>query len=496
MAGTMKHEQLFLDGAWVSGRGAALASVDKYTGKTLANVAAANEQDVDAAVTAARRAFPARAATSFEERRAVAERYAEFVNKHSEELTHLLARETGKPIWECRTEAAAVAGKIALSVRAHLDRCGDSETEAAGGRAVLRFRPHGVVAVFGPFNMPAHLPNGHIVPAILAGNTIVFKPSEFTPLSGAWLVHAWEQAGLTSGVLNLVQGARETGIALAGHAQIDGLYFTGSSSTGAALHRAAGGQTAKILALEMGGNNPLIVWPPLEARPAAYLTVLSAFISAGQRCTCARRLIVPAAPEGDAFLEELVRMTRGLSVGRYDAEPQPFLGPVISQAAAEHSLAARTELLAVGGRTLVELRQPEKNVPNLLAPGIMDVTDVPADSRKDEEIFAPFLQVVRVSDFEAALAEANRTRYGLAAGLFTEDPSLYERFLREIRAGVVNWNRQTTGASGALPFGGVGASGNHRPAGYFAADYCSYPVASLENEAVGAPDTVLPGIAY
>lgn len=487
--------QLYIDGAWREGTGERFASIDKYTGETIVSLAAASAEDVNAAVHAARAAFPDWAATSFEERRAAAERYADFVKTHSEELTLLLARETGKPLWECRTEAASVAGKVALSVRAHLERCGDSSTELPDGRAVLRFRPHGVTAVFGPFNMPAHLPNGHIVPALLAGNTVVLKPSELTPLSSAWLVHAWERSGLTSGVLNLVQGARETGIALAQHEQIDGLYFTGSSATGNALHAAAGGQPARILALEMGGNNPLIVWPPLnDVRAAAYQTVLSAFISAGQRCTCARRLIVPASAQGEAFLDELAAMTRNVAAGRYDAEPQPFLGPVISAAAAEHALAAQELLLASGARTLVELRRPDPGVPNLLAPGLIDVTEVRTEARRDEEIFAPFLQVVRVSDFETALTEANATRYGLAAGLFCEDSSFYERFAREIRAGVVNWNRQTTGASGALPFGGVGASGNHRPAGFFAADYCAYPVASLENDSLTSPEQTLPGV--
>ncbi|HXE53965.1 MAG TPA: aldehyde dehydrogenase family protein, partial [Tepidisphaeraceae bacterium] len=212
---------------------------------------------------------------------------------------------------------------------------------------------------------------------------------------------------------------------------------------------------------------------------------------AGQRCTCARRLIVPAGEAGDAFLDRLVSMTRDIRVGKYTDDPEPFTGPVISAGAADRVLAAQEELKQKGGRELLELRRMGDS-PAMLSPGLIDVTAI--DSRPDTEIFGPLLQVIRVKDFAAAIDEANHTSYGLAAGLLSDNRKLYDEFFRRIRAGVVNWNRQTTGASGSLPFGGVGESGNHHPSGYWAADYCSYPVASLENPKLSMPGQLTPGI--
>jgi succinylglutamic semialdehyde dehydrogenase len=164
---------------------------------------------------------------------------------------------------------------------------------------------------------------------------------------------------------------------------------------------------------------------------------------------------------------------------------------MISAEAAERVRGAESALRARGGRALVPLRADDRS-PALLHPGLIDVTAIA--HREDEEVFGPLLQLIRVRDFESALEEANRTAYGLAAALLSDDRALFERFVREVRAGVVNWNRQTTGASGRLPFGGVGRSGNHRPAGAWAADYCADPIATLEAEALTTPTTLPPGL--
>jgi succinylglutamic semialdehyde dehydrogenase len=348
-----------------------------------------------------------------------------------------------------------------------------------------------VMAVFGPYNFPGHLPNGHIVPALIAGNCVVFKPSELAPASAQATVELWEKAGIPRGVLNLLQGARTTGAALAAHPQLDGLLFTGSSRTGAILHHQFAAQPGKILALEMGGNNALIVGDIDNADAAVHHIVQSAFISAGQRCTCARRLLVPRGEVGDALLARLVAVTAKLTVGKFDAEPQPFMGAVVSRAAAEQLLAAQAALLALGGKALLAMRRLAADTA-LLSPGIVDVTGLDAP---DEEYFGPLLQVIRYDGFADAIAIANRTRYGLAAGLLSRDKAQYELFERRIRAGIVNWNRPLTGASSASPFGGIGASGNHRASAYYAADYCAYPQASLESEALTLPATLSPGLS-
>jgi succinylglutamic semialdehyde dehydrogenase len=387
-------------------------------------------------------------------------------------------------------EVGTMIAKVAVSIEAHRQRRSDTSAgEIAGARAVTRFKPHGVLGVFGPFNFPGHLPNGHIVPALLAGNTVVFKPSEMTPGVGQRMVELWRRAGLPRGVMNLVHGGRETGIGLANHGGLDGLLFTGSAGAGTALHRGFAGQPQKILALEMGGNNPLIVWDAGDVEAAAYLIVQSAFLTAGQRCTCARRLIVRGGEE--RLVRAVVELMGKVRLGRWDAEPAAFMGPVISDAAARQVLGAQEDLTGRGSRVIVPVRSMGPREA-FLSPGLIDVTDV--KDRADTEIFGPLLQFIRAADFDTALREANNTTYGLAAGLISDRRELYERFFREIRAGVVNWNRATTGASGKLPFGGVGMSGNHRPSGYFASDYCSYPVASLEIERVAMPAQRLPGL--
>jgi succinylglutamic semialdehyde dehydrogenase len=184
-------------------------------------------------------------------------------------------------------------------------------------------------------------------------------------------------------------------------------------------------------------------------------------------------------------------MSGCIRVGRYTDEPEPFMGPVISTVAADSLLLAQSKLQDQGGRTILQMRRLGA-AGAMLSPGLIDVSGIP--NRPDVEIFGPILQVIRVPDFSAAIAEANHTAFGLAAGLLSDIRALYDQFFRRIRAGVVNWNRPTTGASGSLPFGGVGLSGNHRPSGFHAADYCSYPVASMEEPKLQVPGKLPPGI--
>jgi succinylglutamic semialdehyde dehydrogenase len=482
----------YVDGVWQPGSGAMLQTYDPATGAAAYASQASDAGDVARAVGAARAAFEPWADTPLDERIAICTRMRDLLKADGQDLARIIAQEVGKPLWEAGTEVATMANKVDISIKAYHERTGHSANAVADGRAVLRHRPHGVFAVFGPYNFPGHLPNGHIVPALIAGNTLVFKPSEYAPRTAIRTVQLWEQAGLPPGVLNLVNGARDTGQALAAHEDVDGVLFTGSCQTGVALHRQFGGHPGKMLALEMGGNNPLVVWDANDIDAAVHHAVMSAFISAGQRCTCARRLIVQAGPRGDAFLERLAQVAGRLTVGRWDAEPQPFMGPVVSSAVAARLVRVQGELLARGARLLLEMRQTDPHA-GFVTPGMVDVTGV--DGIPDEEWFGPLLQVRRVDDFDAAIRAANDTAFGLAAALLSSDASLWERFARKSRAGIVNWNRPTTGAASTAPFGGVGKSGNHRPSAYYAADYCAYPVASIESEALVLPATLSPGIS-
>ena len=435
--------------------------------------------DVDREVAAAREAWPKWAAAPVSDRIERVRGFANRVRADLEKIADTIARETGKPLWEARTEVESVVGKVDISIKAYAERTSQRRLDGKPGtRSALRHKPHGVLAVLGPYNFPAHLPNGHIIPALIAGNAIVFKPSEKTPATGQMLIEYYRKAGIPAGVVSLVQGGPETGKKLAAHADIDGLLFTGSAQTGIALNRQFAQRPDKILALEMGGNNPIIVWDTRDIHSAAVLVVQSAFLSAGQRCTAARRLIVKDDMY-DLIVAEVKRIADRLVIGEPHGEPPPFMGPVIDNDVCDNLIESFLALMSRGGRPIKHMAVPVQGRP-FLNPGIIEVTDM--INRPDIELFGPLLQVIRVPDFESAISEANNTRFGLSASLVGGTPAQYDEFWANSRAGIVNWNTPTNGASSSAPFGGIGLSGNHRPSAYYAADYCAYPVVSSENE--------------
>jgi len=483
----------YIDGQWHAGQGAPFHVHNPATGSEIWTGKAASALQIEAACHAARQRSTTWANTPLDERIALCLRFRDLVRDQGEALARLISLEIGKPLWEARTEVASMANKVDISVQAYRARTGEVASTMAEGNAVLRHRPHGVFGILGPYNFPGHLPNGHIVPALIAGNTIVFKPSEYAPQTAIKTAALWEQAGLPAGVFNLVNGAGEVGIALAANPTLDGILFTGSYQTGAALHRQFAGQPSKLLALEMGGNNALIVWDVAQRDAAVHHAIVSAFISAGQRCTCARRLIIEDSARGQAFLERLVGVASQIGIGAFDQDPAPFMGPVVSVQVAQRLLAAQEQLLESGGKALLTMRSMAVGT-GFLSPGIIDVSH--AHAVPDQEWFGPLLQVIRVKDFDAALIQANATAYGLAAGLLSDDEALWKKFLLQARAGIVNWNRPTTGAASTAPFGGIGQSGNHRPSAYYAADYCAYPVASIENPLLDMPQQLPPGLDF
>ena len=435
--------------------------------------------DASTEVAAARAAWPAWAAHSISYRMEAVRRFANVVRKKDAEFAELIARETGKPLWEAKTEVGAVVNKVQISIDAYAERTPQRKMEAAlGNRVAVRHKPHGVLAVLGPYNFPAHLPNGHIVPALIAGNAVVFKPSEKTPATGAFLVRCFHEAKIPEGVVRLLIGGPDQGRELAGQPGIDGLLFTGSARAGMALHKQFAETPQKILALELGGNNPLVVWHAKDIDAAAAIAVQSAYLTAGQRCTAARRLIVEDGKEGP-LLDAIGALIDRMIVDQPFADPQPFMGPVIDNAAADHVQEQWLNLMMKGGKPFRRLDRPFEERP-YLTPALIDVTEV--KDRPDEEIFGPVLQVIRVKDFDQAIDEANNTRYGLAASLVGGTSDLYDKFWANVRAGVINWNKPTNGAPSNAPFGGVGMSGNHRPSAFYAADYCAYPVTSSESD--------------
>ena len=487
----MHNGQLYIDGQWTPGTGKEFNSINPANNQIVWTGISANNDQVDQAINAARTAFKSWSILSINDRVKVIVKFAQLLEENKNKLAEIISSEMGKPVWEALTEVGAMKGKIQISINAYHERTGTHTNTAGLTTQALRHKPHGVLAVYGPYNFPGHLPNGHIVPALIAGNTIVFKPSELTPYTAEFTVLLWQQAGIPDGVINLVQGEVVTGKALAAHTGIDGLLFTGSANTGKLLHQQYSGHPEKILALEMGGNNPLIVKSIEDIKTLTYTIIQSAFITSGQRCTCARRLFIPIGDKGDELVETLVDATKKLVIGKYDNDPTPFMGPVVSNIAAKGLRRAYQSLIDLGAISLLELKHLDEQT-GFVTPGIVDVTGLEIT---DEEYFGPLLQIIRYQDFEQAIEQANNTRFGLAAGLLGGTQKDYDLFHQSIRAGIVNWNTQTTGASSNAPFGGVGISGNHRASAYYAADYCAYPVASLESESMELPEKLTPGVS-
>ena len=460
---------LFINGQWVEGSGESFTSLNPSDGSDIWTGTAASQENVALAFKAAREAFDGWSRTPLAERMTIVKRYKELALAAKESMGELIAKETGKQLWDALGEGGALAAKVDISLKAYEDRTGVLSQDTPFGQAALQHRAHGVMAVLGPYNFPAHLPNGQILPALIAGNTVVFKPSEQTPAVGEALIKLYDQAGFPEGVINMVQGARKTGSAVLDNPELDGVLFTGSAGTGTFIHEKFGGRPEIVLALEMGGNNPLIVWDVKDAQAAASIIAQSAYITTGQRCTCARRLIVPDNEQGSAIIEAVGDFIDRMSLGAWDEEAT--MGPVVSADIAAFVVKKAGER---GGLEIRPSTLSDKG-PAFVTPGLYDVTGLEVE---DEEIFGPILSVTRVADWDAAIDEANNTKYGLAAGLISDDPKLWDDFRLRIRAGVVNFNRPTTGAASFLPFGGPGASGNHNPGAYYAADFCAWPMAS------------------
>ncbi len=480
----------YINGQWIKGDGNPLESLNPAYGSLLWVGTSATEQEISMAALAAHQSLSGWANTPFEQRANCMREFAKQIEKNREPLVYLISHETGKPLWESETEVTAVIGKINLSIQAYQQRTWPLQTNTSDANACLRFKPQGVVVVLGAFNFPAHLSNGHIVPALLAGNTVLYKPSEQTPAVAELIMQCWHDSGIPAGVINCLQGDAQTGKYLLSQ-DINGVYFTGSYPTGLKIHQQFSNRPEVILALEMGGNNPLVIDDVSDLNAAVYNTLLSTLITSGQRCTCARRVIIPNNHKGDEFLKRFIKACKMVKMGPFDKQPQPFMGPVISYDQALNHLESQQNLINAGGESILPMSLHAENT-GLLTPGIIDMTRV--KNPPDEEIFAPFIQIHRYEYFEQAIQIANNTRYGLAAGLLSDKIEKYEQFFQEVRAGLINWNRPTTGAASSLPFGGIGLSGNHRPSAYFAADYCSYPIASMEQAVLSTPAQLLPGI--
>ena len=462
-------------------------SVSPIDGETLWQGDSADRREVQRCMEKAAAALGNWRCTSVDRRIEILRRFGAELTARKVEISTLISREVGKLAWDADGEVTAAIAKVENSILAQEQRRSDLVMESAdpSGTPVhrkIRYQPVGVSLVLGPFNFPLHLPGGQIIPALLAGNAVVFKPSEQAMAVAKWMVDAWHRSGLPEDVLQLLPGAVSTAQLAINAPEVAAVFLTGGRDAGNAIHRQLAGRPDVLLALELGGNNPVLTLDSVDPEVAARIISFSAFISSGQRCTCARRAIFLSSEAAQKQIESLVNQTHELKSGMPFDSPVPQIGPLVSRAAAASISDAYAHLVSLGCKPLLPLRIVEKN-DALVEPAILDATGIGVEAIREVgemEWFGPILVVQRTVDFQQAVEAAAQTPYGLSAALLGGSEKLFGQFVGQVGAGVVNWNAPTTGAAGALPFGGLGASGNHRPAGFFATDFCSDPVASLE----------------
>ena len=408
--------------------------------------------------------------------------FAKLLEQKKKTYIDLISQETGKPFWEATLEVNAAIAKVTLSLQAHQDRLNKVSYETNDAHLEVAYKPIGVLTVLGPFNFPVLLPLGHIIPALLVGNAVVFKPSEFTSVVGQWIIKLLYEAGVPPEVLSMVLGGGAQGAYLVAHPKIQGVLFTGGYQTAVAISKSLAETPEKMLALECGGNNPLIVSSFNDQDTVVDCLVKSAFLTTGQRCTSMRRLIIIKNSNTRSLLDHFIKQVGALRVGSMFENPEPFMGPLISEKAKEQFFNSASKMKALGAHILYESHATfDRGF--FVTPVIVDVSHC-YKTVPDIECFGPLLHVIHVDSLDEAIDVANHTTYGLSASLISTNAQEFDRVFNSVNAGIINWNKPTNGASSQLPFGGIGKSGNFRPAGYFAVDSCVYPVASVRNKQV------------
>ena len=469
---------VYIDGEWQNPPESqkSFQTENPYSGEKVMAVNPADLPQVDRAVEAAHKAYRAWRALSHQERANHLLRLKECLLERKADLATAITSEMGKTTAEALVEAGACADKIDVTLEDGWNRMLDVHPEGLAG-GFYTHRPHGVMAVIGPYNFPIHLANGHIIAALMMGNTVVFKPSSVTPWVAQVYTECVAKAGLPAGVFNLLPMTRQAGDRLVTHPLVRGILFTGSWPVGLHFKRLTLEDPHKILALEMGGKNSCIVAEDAHFEQVVAEIVTGAFLTTGQRCTGTARVI--CTPKHFDPLVERLAMAAEVVKSQDPTADGAFMGPLASRSA------LRTFTKEV------EMADNDKDLKSLVpfreADGVCGVgaclhlveTYRPDHPYLREEVFGPALTIEKAADLDEAFERANHTDYGLSFSIFSQSEENFRKALVEVPSGIVNWNRATNGASGRLPFGGLGKSGNHRPAALYAPEYCSYPVASL-----------------
>ena len=469
----VNRSQNFIGGAWSDAASGDTIEVTNPASPsdTLGHVPNSTADDVDRAATAARDAFPDWSQTPAPDRGKILRAAGDILSDRKAEIARSMTREMGKPFFETKgdvQEAIDTAYYTASETRRLFGRTVPSELPNKMNMSIRR--PVGVCGIITAWNFPVAVPSWKILPALAAGNTIVFKPSEEAPHSGLLFVEALLDAGLPDGVLNVVHGAGDTGAALVEHSEIDAVGFTGSYEVGTSIAETCG-RLNKRVSLEMGGKNPMIVMDDADLDLALEGVIWGAFGTTGQRCTATSRLICHESVH-DEFVEMIEAEASELTLGDGNDDATD-VGPLINDAALQ-KVSSYIDIGKEEGATL-QMGGAPASVEGLdghfFEPTLF--TDVTPGMRiAQEEIFGPVLSVLEVSSYEEAVDIANNTRYGLSSSIYTEDVKYGFRAMRDLDAGITYVNGPTIGAEAHMPFGGVKDTGNgHRDGGWAAFEF-------------------------
>ena len=458
------HDQIYIDGAWVpSASSTTIPVINPATEEVIATIPAGTVGDADRAVTAARRAFESWSVITPAERAKYLTAVGDALATRSDELTELISTEVGMP--RKQTAAFQVDGAVA-KVAAYTEAAQRYAWEEPGDGATVVRQPVGVVAAITPWNAPLSIALDKVVPALLAGCTVVLKPSEAAPLNAWLLAEASHEAGLPPGVLNLVSGEGPTvGEALVSHPEVDMISFTGSTRAGTRIATLAAGRSARVL-LEMGGKSANIVLADADLDQALKPSVMTCFANSGQICTAATRLLIDRSRYPEA-VERIKAIAEQVSVG--DPGTDVDLGPLVSAVQRDRVRGYIEKGIAEGARLVTGGPEPPEGLKRgfFVRPTVFaDVTNSMAIAR--EEIFGPVLCVIAYDDEDDAVRIANDTRYGLSAMVWSSDLDHADRVARRLRTGAVRINGQKAGPN--APAGGFKQSGIGRTNGRFALD--------------------------
>lgn len=411
-------------------------------------------------------------------------KYQQEVIKIKEKIAEAISLESGKPLWEALGEAQAVIGKVDVTITDGLPRITQKSYPdiMPNTQGQLYYKPLGPCLIIGPFNFPCHLANTQILSALISGNSIIFKPSEKTAYSAQLLIECFHKAGFPSGVINLYQGDGEVARRLLKEKCIKGVFFTGSKEVGLKIIESTYKDLSKLVSLELGGKNPAIIHKDTNIKHALAEMLKGSFLTTGQRCTSTSLIILHRSLINE-FTEKFHEYSKKIIIDHpIEHEVTPLMGPLIDQQSLDTYLLFMGMAKREGIEEIMRGKVLEKKYRgHYVTPSIHLAKEYnPKSLFLASEIFGPNATIIPYDDIDEAISIANSSEYGLAACAFTKDKSIFDKCVKELDSGLINWNRSTAGASPKLPFGGVKSSGNYRPASINTIDSCVYQMASLE----------------